>query len=159
MMQDQPTPQLHIDSDWKAQAQAEKERLAQKEQEKAGSKPGPDEMPPPDFKGVIGMLAYQAMSGLGIMADQRTGRVVVDLVGSRYYIDLLSVLEQKTKGNLTPEESKELTQVLAELRSRFVQLAQLVAQQAPDLTAEPKSGPAPAAAAAPTPKSKIILEP
>lgn len=157
MTQDPSSPQLHIDSDWKAQAQAEKERLAQKEQEKAG-KPGPDDLPPADFKGLIGMLAYQAMSGLGIMADQRTGRVVVDLVGSRYYIDLLTILETKTQGNLTADESKELGQVLAELRSRFVQIAHLVAQQAPDVMAEPKAGAA-AMPAAGTPKSKLIVEP
>ncbi len=153
----QPNPQLHIDSDWKAQAQAEKERLAQKEaqREKDGRKGGPDDLPPADFKGLIGMLAYQAMSGLGIMADQRSGRVVVDLIGSRYYIDLLQIIETKTKGNLTDDESKELTQVLVELRARFVQIAQLVAQQAPDAVAaagvEPKAGE--------SPKSRIILEP
>jgi hypothetical protein len=39
------------------------------------------------------------------------------------------VIEEKTKGNLTPEESEELKEVLAHLRARFVQIARMVAAQ------------------------------
>ena len=80
------TPRLHIDSDWKAQAQAEKERLAAKESARAQQprsapplvgqpehadqgdqgEPGePGEMPPADFRGLIMTLGSQAMMGLG----------------------------------------------------------------------------------------------
>lgn len=138
------TPKLHIDSDWKAEAQKEKERLAQKEQTRTaksatavgaagatGSKQaGTDqELPPANFRSLVGMLASQAIMGLGAMADPETNRVIIDLEGARFAIDMLDVLEQKTKGNLTDDEHKELTQILAELRSRFVQIAQLVARQ------------------------------
>ena len=133
------TPKLHIDSDWKAEAQREKERLAQKEQARApkpgaaGAKPGAaggeHELPEPSFRSLVGMLASQAVMGLGAMADPQTNRVIIDLEGSRFAIDLLDVLEQKTKGNLTDEEKKELTQILAELRSRYVQITNLVAKQ------------------------------
>jgi hypothetical protein len=54
---------------------------------------------------------------------------MIDLPGAQFAIDLLGVLEEKTKGNLTPEESAELTEVLGQLRSRFVYVAQLVAAQ------------------------------
>lgn len=124
-MSESETPKLHVDSDWKAQAQAEKERLSKQEAEKA-PKGGRDEMPPADFRSLMGILASQAISGLGGYADEQ-GRVMVDLVGSRFAIDLLGVLEEKTKGNLTPEEAKDIKEVLAELRSRFVQIAQAVA--------------------------------
>jgi hypothetical protein len=67
--------------------------------------------------------------GLGAVGDPKTGRVVIDLVTSRFSIDLLGVLEEKTKGNISEEEAKELTQTLAELRARFVQISNLVAQQ------------------------------
>lgn len=136
------TPKIQIDSDWKAEAQKEKERLAAKEQAKAPApaKSGGDAsahaaggdreaLPPADFHTLVGMLAQQAIMGLGVMADKKTGGVIVDLEGSRFAIDLLDILEQKTKGNLDSEESKELTQILADLRSRFVQIATLVAQQ------------------------------
>ena len=124
-MSDAETPKLHVDSDWKAQAQAEKERLSKQEAEKS-PKGGREEMPPADFRSLVGILASQAVSGLGGYADEQ-GRVMVDLVGSRFAIDLLAVVEEKTKGNLTPEEAKDLKEVLAELRSRFVQIAQAVA--------------------------------
>jgi hypothetical protein len=125
-------PRLHIDSDWKAQAQAEKERLArieaEREKEREARGGGSDDLPPADFKSLVGVLASQALMGLGSYADQQ-GRVVVDLLGSRFSIDLLGVLEEKTKGNLSDEEAKELAAVLGELRSRFVQIATIVAQQ------------------------------
>jgi hypothetical protein len=83
--------------------------------------------------------------GLGAMADPQTGRVVIDLEGAQFSIDVLDVLEQKTKGNLSKEEADELKQILAELRSRYVQISQLVAKQmaaqamAPSkITSEPK---------------------
>jgi len=127
-------PKLHVDSDWKAQAQAEKERLAkleaERERERAARGPGEgEELPPADFKSLVGVLASQALSGLGMYGDPQTGRVIVDLPGSRFAIDLLGVLEEKTKGNLGEEEAKDLAAVLGELRARFVQLANLVAQQ------------------------------
>jgi hypothetical protein len=125
------TPKLHIDSDWKAQAQAEKERLAEKEAARA-SQPGQGgegEMPPASFQTLVATLASQAMMGLGAYGDPQTGRVVIDLVGAQFAIDLLGVVEEKTRGNLDPEEAKELSEVLAHLRTRFVQIAKLVAAQ------------------------------
>ena len=126
-MNDAETPKLHVDSDWKAQAQAEKERLSKQEAEKA-RRGGREEMPPADFRSLVGILASQAVSGLGGYADEQ-GRVMVDLMGSRFAIDLLGVLEEKTKGNLTPEEASELKEVLSELRQRFVQIATMIQQQ------------------------------
>jgi len=124
-------PKLHIDSDWKAEAQAEKERLAAKAASKAEEKgdAARGDLPPADFKGLMGILVSQAIMGLGAYTDPDSGGVVVDLPGSRFAIDLLAVLEEKTTGNLTDDEAKELAAVLAELRSRFVQIAEMVAQQ------------------------------
>ena len=67
--------------------------------------------------------------GLGAYTDPQTGGVVIDLPGAKFAIDLLGVLEEKTKGNLSAEEADEIAKVVTELRSRFVQVAQLVAQQ------------------------------
>jgi hypothetical protein len=54
---------------------------------------------------------------------------MVDLEGSKFAIDLLDMLVDKTKGNLSDEESTELKQLSQELQNRFVQIAQLVAAQ------------------------------
>jgi len=131
MSEQQGKSKLHIDSDWKAQAQAEKERLVQQESEQQQKKQqGEGKLPPADFRGLVGLLASQAMMGLGMFGDQGSGRVMVDLEGAKFNIDLLGVVEEKTRGNLSEEESTELTQVLNELRQRYVQISQLVAQQA-----------------------------
>ncbi|MCZ6835697.1 MAG: DUF1844 domain-containing protein [Planctomycetota bacterium] len=123
-------PKIQIDTDWKAQAQAEKERLAQKEQEKEAERsPEGRELPEADFRTLVGTLASQAIMGLG-MRDPQSGKVMVDLEGAKFSIDLLGVLEEKTKGNINDEEIEELTQVLVELRNRFVQITQMIAQQA-----------------------------
>ena len=132
-MSNDEAPKLHIDSDWKAEAQREKERLAaedtRKTQSSSGKQPKPGELPPADFSALVGMLAYQAMSGLGGSVDPKSGKMMVDPEGSRFVIDLLAVLQDKTKGNLTEEESMEINQILAHLRNQFVQVMQLIAEQ------------------------------
>lgn len=147
------TPKLHIDSDWKAQAQAEKDRLSEKESARAaasggaqhrgqpgaqhgpqhgaqlGDHPDEGELPPADFRALVATLASQAMMGLGAYADPQSGRAVIDIQGAQFAIDLLGVIEEKTRGNLTADEASELTEILAQLRARFVQIAKLVAAQ------------------------------
>lgn len=133
MPDDDTTPKIQVDSDWKAQAQAEKERLTKIEKEKetqqAGD-PSGQELPEASFRTLIGTLASQAIMGLGAMADPKTGRVIIDLESAQFSIDMLQVLEEKTKGNLSTEEAMEMAQVLTELRGRFVQVSQMIAQQA-----------------------------
>jgi Domain of unknown function (DUF1844) len=118
-------PKIIVDSDWKAEAQAEKERLAEQEQVAADGAAAGDPLEA-DFRALLGSLATQAMMYLGAFPDQ-DGRAVVAPEYARHYIDLLGVLDEKTKGNLSDEESKELTSVLHELRARFVQIVQGVA--------------------------------
>ncbi len=136
----QEEPKIQIDSDWKAEAQAEKERLA-KQVETAQAKtdrPGAGELPPADFQTLIGTFASQAVMGLGAVRDPKSGGVVVDLPGAKFAIDLLAVVEEKTKGNLSEQESRELKQALSELRTRFVQISEAVAGQA---AGAPAAGP------------------
>ena len=133
MSNEDPSPILHIDDDWKAQAQAEKARLADKEKaakQQAGdskaSKPQatrPSQIPPADFTTLVSSLATQALFSLGAMPDPQTGQRYVNLDIARHHIDSLSVLEEKTKGNLTSDESAMLASTLYELRSSYVQVA------------------------------------
>lgn len=129
-------PKIIVDSDWKSQAQAEKERLASKEAatptkpsgSRSASAGGPEELPPADFRTLIGSLATQALLYLGGFPDPETGRAMVALDLAQHYIDLISLLEQKTKGNLTPEESTELQEVAHDLRLRFVQITEALSR-------------------------------
>ena len=127
-MSEDTTPEIQVDSDWKAEAEAEKERLSQAEQ-KAEEKAEARQMPEPNFRGLLGILASQALIGLGMHQDPSGKGVMVDLEGSKFAIDLLEMLQGKTEGNLTEEESAEIKQLITELQSRFVQIAQLVAAQ------------------------------
>ncbi len=124
-------PKLHVDSGWKAEAQAERERLAAVEakREKARKEEGHGALPEASFKSLMSVLASQAIMGLGAVTDPQTGGVVIDLETAKFSIDLLDVLEKKSKGNLTDEEARDLRQLTADLRSRFVQITQLLAQQ------------------------------
>ncbi|MEE2908622.1 MAG: DUF1844 domain-containing protein [Planctomycetota bacterium] len=146
------TPEIQVDSDWKAQAQAEKEKMAAAEQ--ANTDAPPRGLPPADFKGLMSILASQAMMGLGMVQDPGGKGVMVDLEGSKFAIDLLDVLQKKTAGNLEESEEKELTQLLTELRSRFVQITQLIAQQAAG--GEPLPGDQTAPGEGPSGSSPII---
>ena len=135
-------PKIQIDSDWKAEAQAEKARLAREAEASEGQ---PDrrsvgELPPADFQTLIGTLASQAVVGLGAVRDPKTGGVVVDLPAARFAIDLLAVVDEKTKGNLSEQESQELTRALTELRARFVQISAQTAGAAADATVIDPSG-------------------
>jgi hypothetical protein len=132
-------PKIIVDSDWKNQAQAEKDRLAEDESKReaeaaakagAGGGGAPGDLPPADFPSLVGMLVTQALMYLGGVADRRTGQAVFDPDMSRFYIDLLAVVEEKTRGNLTEAESRDLVGAVHELRSRYVELVQAVARQA-----------------------------
>lgn len=121
-------PKIIVDSDWKTSAQAEREKLAEQAdaaQQKPGGR-GSGDMPPADFRTLVGSLGTQALMYMGGVADPETGRAIVALDYARHYIDLLGVLEEKTKGNLDEEEAKDIGEVLSELRNRFVQLTGLV---------------------------------
>ncbi len=119
---------IHIDADWKAQAQAEKEKLAQQAKSSEGQGPGsaksgPGGLPPATFESLVSTMATQALFSLGAIPDPRTGQRIVHLDLARHHIDMLNVIEEKTKGNLTDEESKMITTTTYELRSRYIQAA------------------------------------
>ncbi|MFG0275862.1 MAG: DUF1844 domain-containing protein [Phycisphaerales bacterium] len=118
------TPKIHIDSDWKAEAQKERERLAEAEraQQEAAPEGGPGAMPEADLTAIIRMIATQALLYMGGIPDPETGRAVVAPEYARYHIDLLGALDEKTKGNRTEAEEQELAGLLNELRMRFVDL-------------------------------------
>lgn len=70
--------------------------------------------------GLINMLASEAAMFLGLIESPVEGGIKIDLDSARELIDLLGLLEQKTKGNLTAEEEKVLEEILAYLRMQYV---------------------------------------
>ena len=65
----------------------------------------------------------QAMAGMGLLPGPAGERFAPNLEVAKHFIDMLQVLEDKTKSNLTAEEQGLLDQVLYEMRMSFVQVA------------------------------------
>jgi hypothetical protein len=77
------------------------------------------------FAGFVISLATTAAVHFGDIADPNTGeRQEPDLIAAQQMIDLISLLQEKTKGNLTSEEAKLVDDLLYELRMRYVQAQQ-----------------------------------
>jgi len=72
------------------------------------------------FLRVISMFQVAAMQQLGKIVDPTTGEVARDLTQAKISIDILDVLKQKTKGNLTEVEGELLDKVLFELHMNYV---------------------------------------
>ncbi len=117
-----------IDEDWKQEAQKEKEILAaqeeaeKKDEQQEEEKPrGP--LPEGNLAALISMLATQALFALGLLQIKGQEERKPDLELAKYNIDMLQVLEEKTKGNLTKEEEAVLSNTLSELRMGYVKVA------------------------------------
>lgn len=77
------------------------------------------------FVGFVISLATSAAMHFGDLPDPVTGdKVEPNLEGASQMIEILTLLEEKTRGNLTAEERQLLEQVLYELRMRFVEAKQ-----------------------------------
>jgi len=140
-MSDADAPKLIIDDDWKSSAQAEKEKLAAAEKEKAeqAATQGPGGLPEQiGFKELISLFATQALMYLGAIPDQ-SGRAMVSLEVAKLNIDLLGVVQEKSKGNLNEEEQEMIDGTVNELRMQFVEVSKAVAQAAEDGTLEQMS--------------------
>jgi hypothetical protein len=80
------------------------------------------EIPALSFTAFVLSLASSAAIHFGDLADPETGqKSAPNLEGAAQMIEILSLLDQKTRGNLTAEERQVLEQVLFELRLRFVE--------------------------------------
>ena len=149
-MADQPPnePKIIVDEDWKSRVTAEKEAAAHQPPDK---KQPPDEQPPPaqpaaaksdnststasrppqsagqalppaTLSFLVTTLATQAMMALGEVPHPLTGKTELRLPEARHFIDMLTMLEEKTAGHRTPEESALLDHFLHQLRLAYVEL-------------------------------------
>jgi len=128
-MNTEPTPEkkLVVDEDWKSQVEAEKEAARHSEEPPKPAEPpaepsaaarGP--LPPADLGFLIGTLYIQGAMALGLLPNPMTKKADVQLDQAKHSIDLLAVLQKKTEGNRTPQESDELEAALHELRMAYV---------------------------------------
>jgi Domain of unknown function (DUF1844) len=85
----------------------------------AESRPA-DALPEINFSTFIISLSTQALMHLGEIADPVSGRAETDLDGAKQMIDILSLLQQKTRGNLDAGEQQLVEDILYDLRMRSV---------------------------------------
>jgi hypothetical protein len=76
--------------------------------------------PPVDFRFLVASFVGQAMSSMGKLQNPLTGKTEVNLPWARYFIDVLGMLEEKTKGNLDAAEAADLASQLSMLRLTYV---------------------------------------
>jgi hypothetical protein len=139
---DEPQIEIVADEDWKSRVQAENAALDQKfrtagpstaktetpetaqaEVDAEQATPERGQLPPlPDasLASLLAMLSNQAMVALGLIRNPVTGKAEKELTLARYFIDLIAVLEEKTKGNLDPDEAAALDETLHTLRMAYV---------------------------------------
>jgi hypothetical protein len=79
-----------------------------------------DALPEINFSTFIISLSTQALMHLGEIADPVSGRAETDLAGAQQMIDILSLLQQKTRGNLDAAEQQLVEDILYDLRMRYV---------------------------------------
>ncbi|MGE5608454.1 MAG: DUF1844 domain-containing protein, partial [Bacillota bacterium] len=137
-------PSIHIDSDWKKQAQEEKRRLVEQEQQNrqttattpvgvvagtaapdrsqsprgAGAPREARELPPATMDALVQSLVTQVLYYLGDIAA-RGQEPMVNFDMAKHHIDTLGLLEAKTTGTLTPEEKHALDPALYDTRLRY----------------------------------------
>jgi hypothetical protein len=90
--------------------------------------PGADD--PASFASFMMSIASNAASSLGMMEHPVTHKREVDLELGKHWIDVLGMLQQKTRGNLLPQEKQILEGLLADLRMQYVSLTNSAAPKA-----------------------------
>ncbi len=123
-MSDEPKEEkkIIVDEDWKNQVRAEKEKTGEqppREQEAAEAQ-AEEPWPAPSFPLLITTLATQAMVAMGMIPHPATQKADVQLGQAKHFIDMISMLEEKTERNRTEEESAMMEQITHELRVSFL---------------------------------------
>ena len=118
-----------VDEDWKGKVQAEREAATrQKEPDQPQrAEPPADEagpLPPPNLTFLASSLYLQGMVSLGLLPGPASDKPQVNLPQAKHAIDTLQMLQEKTEGNRTDDESKEIDTMLHELRLSFVAVQQ-----------------------------------
>jgi hypothetical protein len=112
------------DNEWDGSSQPPSPAdLRESERAFAEASEADERLPDIDFATFILSLSHSALVHLGDAPDPAGGAGGVDLTMARQTIDLLGLLQERTRGNLTGEEERILDQILFDLRMRYVEVA------------------------------------
>lgn len=120
-------PKIIVDDDWKTQVEKEKAMAAGKSdpgqddsQVDASAATTPDTPPPATLETLVSMLFTQALAALGQIPGPDGKPNPVNKSFAKYFIDSLEMLGEKTKGNLSDDESTMISETLHAMRMAFV---------------------------------------
>lgn len=128
-------PDKRVDESWKEQVQLEKQKLSHESpshpaastpsgqgtsRPRASAQPPEAGMPEARFDLFLSGLAMETLIALGDAPHPQTRKAMPNLPQARYLIDLLGVLEEKTRGNLSVDEDRLLKDTLYQLRMRYL---------------------------------------
>jgi len=115
-----------VDEDWKTQVERERDaarKSADAEPAQTADTSSDAELPPASLAYLANSLSIQASIYLGLVPDPVSGKQDMNLPVAKHMIDILEVLQQKTEGNRTPDETEYIEALLHQLRMAYVQLA------------------------------------
>jgi len=81
----------------------------------------PEKLPPPSFSLLVATFASQATVAFGHVPNPIDGKTDVRLDLAKHAIDMLAMIQEKTVGNLAPDEASLLENVLHQLRMAYVE--------------------------------------
>lgn len=115
-----------IDEDWKSQVQAEKEAAHHERQGQVEQPSGAEEpLPAPTLAFLASTLYLQGAIAMGLLPNPVSDKQPAVHIGqARHAIELLTMLQQKTEGNRTPDESEEIEYMLHQLRLAYITVSQ-----------------------------------
>jgi hypothetical protein len=100
--------------------------------------PGADD--PASFVNFLSTLATNAAAALGAVPHPVTGQRTLDLDSGKFWIDVLAMLREKTKGNLLDKEARLLDGLLADLRMQYVTMVRATEEKLKAQAAKKFSG-------------------
>jgi len=100
--------------------------------------PGADD--PASFVDFLSTLATNAAAALGAVPHPATGQRSLDLETGKYWLDVLAMIREKTKGNLHAQETRLLDGLLADLRMQYVTMVRATEEKLKSQAAKKFSG-------------------
>lgn len=100
--------------------------------------PGADD--PASFVNFLSTLATNAAASLGAVPHPATGKRSLDLETGKYWLDVLGMIKEKTKGNLHPQEARLLDGLLADLRMQYITVVRATEEKLKAQAAQKFSG-------------------
>jgi hypothetical protein len=113
-----------VDESWKNSVEKEKVHIFGQESEDEAASAEPQESEELNFSNYVASLGYQALIFMGEIPNPVSQQVEKNLGQSKFLIDTMLLLREKTKNNLTEQEDKLLNGAIYELQMKFIEVLQ-----------------------------------